>query len=395
MNPKVLWPVGVLAVAAGLATIIFVTTSPLEARPPERIVPPVRVAVVEERDVPLVVRSQGSVEPRTESQLIPEVSGPVVWTSPGLVSGGMFAAGDVLLRVDDRDYETAVARAESARMRAEGERDHAASVLARQRGLADRGIVSSAVLEDAERAAHVTEASLREATVALEQARRDLARTEIRAPYPGRVRESHVGVGQFVTRGQAVATLYATDFLEVRLPIPDRELAYIGDGLWTHDIAAGDRPVVRLRAVFAGAERTWIGSLVRTEGEIDPKTRMVRVVARIDSAELGAQPPPPVGLFVQAEIVGRTATSVAVVPRAAVRDGGDSVLVVDDEDRLRVRPIEVLRTQGDTVLVTSGVRAGERICLSALDAPVDGMPVAPVPLPDVSAKPERGVGAPS
>jgi RND family efflux transporter MFP subunit len=396
MSPKVLWPIGVLAIASVLAVVIFVTTSPLEARPPEQVIPPVRIARVEMRDVEMLVRSQGSVAPRTESQLIPEVSGPVVWTSPRLVSGGVFAADEILLRVDDRDYKAAVARAESARMRTEGERDHAASVLARQRGLAERGIVSPAALEDAERGARVTEATLREATVTLEQARRDLARTEIRAPYSGRVRDAQLGVGQFVTRGQAIATLYATDFLEVRLPIPDRELAFLGGALWTHggdalDGAPTDRPAVRLRAQFAGAERTWLGELVRTEGEIDPKTRMVRVVARLDSARLGAEPPPPVGLFVQAEIVGTTAKSVAVVPRAALRDGGTAVLIVDDEDRLRTRPIEILRAQGDAVLVRSGLRAGDRLCLSSLDAPVDGMAVAPVPSSPVPAV----IGAPS
>ncbi len=94
------------------------------------------------------------------------------------------------------------------------------------------------------------------------------------------------------------------------------------------------------------------------------------------------------GLFVQASIGGRTAERVAVVPRQALQDGG-RVLVVDDENRLRFRDVELLRVEGDEALISAGLRDGERVCISMIQAPIDGMSVRPVsPQPELPSAPE-------
>ncbi|MCP4007351.1 MAG: efflux RND transporter periplasmic adaptor subunit [bacterium] len=378
MNSRVILPVAVFGAFCVLAAIVVATSSPVEGRPTERQLRSVRVALVENRTVQLEVRSQGTVAPRTESELIPEVSGRVVWTSPKLVSGGYFEKGEALLRIDRTDYEANVTRSRAALARTRGELKHARQTLARQRNLKERNVVSRAALDDAERTSQVAEAGASEARVALEQAQRDLDRTEVPAPFDGRVREEHVDVGQFANRGQSYATLYATDFVEVRLPIADSQLAYLELPLWSRVPPAEDLlPEVTLSASFAGQLRTWVGRIVRTEGEIDSKSRLVNIVARVPNTQTQVQSPLPVGLFVQARITGRVATDVAAVPRQALLND-ERVLVLDDENRLRFRAVEVLRIDGEQVLLRSGLKDGERVCISSIPAPVDGMSVLPV-----------------
>ena len=332
----------------------------------------------------LAVETHGTVRPRTESELVPEVSGPVVRVAPSFVSGGFFEEGDLLLEIDPRDYEAALERARAALVRAESEFARAEKERGRQQKLARRGAASDAQLDDAVNAERVARAVLREARAGLEKAERDLERTRIRAPYRGRVREESVGVGQFVDRGRPIATLYAIDYVEVRLPIPDRQLAYLDLPL-AHE-SGGDAPagpVVRLHAEFAGAEHTWTGRIERTEGEIDPDSRMVHAVARVENpyaADESGRPPLAVGLFVRAEIEGREFGEVFVLPRGALH-GGDRVWLADPEDRLRERRVEVLRRDRRRVVVSSGLHGGERVVVSPLEAPVDGSRVDPTRAP--------------
>ncbi len=387
MNPKVVLPLAVLALASLVAGIMIATSSPVAGRPSERTLRAVRVVAVETRTVELSVHSQGTVAPRTESELIPEVSGRVVWTAPSLVSGGYFDQGEPLLRIAPEDYAAAVERANASLRRAQGENRYARQNLKRRKGLASRDMVSEAALDEAERAARVADANLREARVSLEQAERDLGRTEIAAPFSGRVRDEQVDVGQFLNRGQAFATLYATDFVEVRLPIADAQLAFLEIPIWQRRSLPDEvLPEVVLTARFAGSAYEWYGRVVRTEGEIDPKSRLVHVVARVANDTSGGTPPLPVGLFVQARISGRSAQDVFIVPRQAIQRDG-RVFVLDSEDRLQFRDVEVLRIVGDEALIRDGLAEGERVCISPIQAPVEGMQVQPV-LPEPSEEPQ-------
>ena len=377
MNKKVVLPLAVLGAAAVVAGILLTTSSPIASRPVEPLVRAVRTVPAEMRSVHLDVRSQGTVSPHAESDLIPRVSGPVVWTSPALVSGGYFTQGEPLLRIDRTDYEAAVERAQAILARAEGEDEHARRTLERQQNLKKRSVASDAQLNDAERVARVAAAGLAEARIQLEQAKRDLERTEIRAPYTGRIRSEKVDVGQFLSRGQPFAMAYATDFVEVRLPMVDSQLAFLDIPKWGQESSPEDFPEVTLKARFAGQDLEWRGRIVRTEGEIDAKSRLVHVVARVENDPDGDQSPLPVGLFVRAEVRGRRADGIAVVPRQALR-GSEQVLVVDEENRLRFRDVEVLRIDGENVLIASGLAPGEKVCTSLIQAPVDGMRVRAV-----------------
>jgi multidrug efflux pump subunit AcrA (membrane-fusion protein) len=194
-----------------------------------------------------------------------------------------------------------------------------------------------------------------------------------------------------VARGRSVGKIYSTDYAEIRLPIPDHQLAFFDfPDLRRSDAEdAGDGPVVLLTATFAGRRHEWTGHIVRSEGEIDAKSRMVNVVARVKdpylSNESNNRPPLAVGLFVEAEIVGPEVSDVIVVPRYAMR-GDSQILIVNAKNELHSKRVEVLRIDRDDVLVQGPLSEGERICVSPIQVVVEGMIVNAIedPLPVVS-----------
>jgi len=368
-----------------LATAGAVTSTLIRNRPvPETRIPEVRPRFVETItaryvEVTLSVRAEGTVVPRTEMQLVPEVSGRVIEVSPAMVAGGFFGEGEVLFRLDPREYELAVTRARAtiaqANLRLETERQEAALALGEWELLGTGRPTALAVREPQIAEA---EASLAAAEAALAQAEYDVERTVVRGPYAGRVRQENLDLGQFVSRGSAVLTLYSVDAAEVVLPVSDRELAFVDLPLGYRqegDVAIDEGPTVVLYADFAGREHRWEGRIVRTEGEIDPETRMVRAVARVQDpygrSANSDRPPLAIGMFVRAEIFGRRSGPVVALPRSVMR-GADRVLVVDTHDRLRFRQVEVFRTEGDRVLVRSGLTENDRIVISPLESAIDG-----------------------
>lgn len=368
-----------VAAGGGFAAMVLSREQP-ETRIPDAPLPLVRSHVVRLQDLTLTVASQGTVVPRTQSSLVPEVAGRVIEVSPSFNAGGFFEAGDLLLRIESNDYEQSLIQARAAVRQAELrlELQRAEAEVARQEwndlGSGDGSPLTLRVPQLAE-----AEAALQAAIAARARAERDLERTEVRAPYSGRLLDKQVDVGQFVNRGTPVARIYAVDFAEVRLPLPDDQLAFVDLPLaYRGSDQETTGPTVTLRADFAGRSYDWVGRIVRTEGEIDPKTRMVHAVARIrDPYGHGSdpnRPPLAVGLFVEAEIEGRLVHDVVQIPRAALREGG-RVLVIDAEDRLRFREIEILRSTGGRLIVSAGLSDGERVNLSPLAAVTDGMQV--------------------
>jgi len=358
------------------AVALWATAPKLQPTDVERIVSAVEVMTVTPRPVRLHVHSQGTVSPRTESALIPEVSGRIEWVSPSLVNGGAFDAGEALVRLESADYESTLARAGAALVRAEAELEHARFEFERLSSLAERQLVSRSQLENQQRALRVAEAAQLEARAARDQARRDLDRTTLTAPFAGLVRDESVDIGQFVSRGTTIATLYASQALEVRLPIADRQLAFLnlGDDQFG-ELPRSQQPAVTLSSRYAGRDLHWSGRIVRTEAQIDVASRMVHVVARVDNAEQSS--PLRVGLFVEADIEGLQVDDVVVLPRSALREG-DRVLIVDDEDRLRLRAVDLLRLYQDEAYIRAGLAAGERVCISPLQTAIEGVKVKPL-----------------
>lgn len=405
-KPKVVLPLVALLLGV-VVTAALVSGRKAPQRQSRPTLPPVvRVQVVELRDTRLDVQSQGNVAPRSQTALVAQVAGLVLEVSPSFVAGGFFAKGDVLLRIDPADYRLGLANAEAEVARAEtrlAREEREAEIATRDWAELGRGEPDSLVLRVPQLAE--ARASLAAARAAREKARVDLERTRVRAPYAGRVREKLADVGRYVTPGTPLGQVYATDAVEIRLALPTDQVAFLDLPLASASVEDGPRVVLRSR--FGGVWSEWIGRIVRSEGEIDPSTRMLNVVARVEdpygltkagrtpagqapgsprtgSAPEGGLPgdapvvreavPLTVGLFTEASIEGRVVHDVVVLPRSALR-GGSTVLVVDPDDRLRRREVDLLRVDREIAVIRGGLREGERVCLSPLDVAVDGMPV--------------------
>ena len=385
---KWILPVLILALAALVVVVLVVSRPEIETAPRQIPPPPVRVLTVSPTEVALSVRSQGSVIPVTEADLVSEVAGNIVWVEESFEVGGFFDAGDVLLRLDRRDYELAVAsaRAAVAQARVALAREEAEAEVAREEweDLGVAGEPGPLVLREPQ--LDEARAGVEAALANQARAKLDLDRTSIRAPFAGRLRAKRVDRGEFVNRGGPLATIYSMAAAEVTLPVPDSELAFLDLPLGTE--LGGSGPRVLLRAQFAGARHEWEGRIVRVGGEIDPATRMVNLIARVEDPyrAFAERPPLSVGLFVDAEVIGRSVDSVFEVPRGALV-GADRVWLVDG-DRLALRQVEILRSDPDVAIVSDGLADGDRISLTILETAVEGMMVTPEPEPVPAPAPE-------
>ncbi|MCP5519610.1 MAG: efflux RND transporter periplasmic adaptor subunit [Verrucomicrobiales bacterium] len=377
-----LLPVAIIGVGA-VALVAMIKLKPeVKPAPREIVLPLVRALEITPTNHQFRVRTQGTVSPRTEINLIAEVPGRIVTIAPAFTQGGFFAAGEVLLAIDARDYELAVTRARAALAEAQTrlQREQAEADIARDEWKRlGQGEPSPLLLREPQLAEAA--AIVESARASRQIAERDLERCQVKAPFAGCIRRKQADIGQYVNRGELLARIYAVDYAEVRLPLALDEVGYLDlpvryDGLPAND--AGPGAAVRLSASIGQQVHEWPGRIVRTEGEIDTRTRMITAVARVDDPYARSvdwkQPPLAVGLFVDAEIQGVRAENVYVAPRAAFRMP-DTLLVVDAETRMRFRHIEVLRLEPDYVVFRGGMQTGDRVCGSPLEVITQGMQV--------------------
>ena len=310
------------------------------------------------------LHSQGTVRPRTQTVLSAEISGSVVSISPKFVAGGVFARDEVLMRIDPTNYTVAVDKAEALVKQRQIEYDGAAKL--RSQGYrAESEYASSA-------------AALAAAQAELVSARRNLERTYIRLPYEGIVLSKDADMGQFVNPGTRLGVTFATDVAEVRLALADQDLAFLelpdaSDIAKTGSVLG---PAVTLRAEQKGRPAEWQAVIVRTEGVVDERSRVTYAVAQVrDPYRLHSDGfALPVGTFVSATIEGTTVENVIKIPRIALR-GADQVLVVDDENRIQIRTVNIVHADAEYAYIDGGVLPGERITTTAIEAPVNGMTV--------------------
>lgn len=355
---------GILAVAVVAAALM----AQMRPEPPKKedvdLDPLVEVLVLETMTANFEVSSQGTVLPRTETVLSAEVQGTITSLSPKFIAGGVFDANEVLMRIDPTNYTVAVKQAEAVVKQREIEHDGASKL--RSQGYRAEAEYASAV------------AALATAEADLVRARRNFERTYIRLPYEGIVRAKETDLGQFVNPGTRLGVVFATDYAEVRLPLTDSDLAFVDLPNATEISASGgtDGPMVSLKAIQKGKSVEWPAQIVRTEGVVDEKSRVTYAVARIvdpyQRHDKGVSLP--IGTFVSATIGGSTAENVIRVPRAVLR-GSNELIFVDDENKLRIREVNIVRSDSRYIYVGSGAQAGERVVATALETPVNGMSV--------------------
>jgi len=323
-------------------------------------------------DVQLTVSAQGEARPRTEIDLVPEVGGKIVYVSPNFIQGGIIRKGETLIRIEDADYQVAVVQAQANVAQAEQVliREVAEGEIA-QRDLADLGITdrpSALALRQPQK--QQAEASLQAAKAQLDSMKLQLTRTEVKAPFAGRVRSKSSDLGQYVTPGSRLGRIFSTDIVEVNLALTDNDLskvdlplAYVADSRET-------APVVKLSNIIAGKRREWTGYLMRTDSTYDTQSRALFAIVEVfdpygKGASEGGYPLAP-GMYVEAEIEGKTFDDVIVIPRDGLRPE-DKVFVVDDKGKADIRNVTVLDTNPDRAVILSGIDVGELVVLSPME----------------------------
>jgi RND family efflux transporter MFP subunit len=369
-----------LSGAAAIATVMFLNRPPANISEPEYTPVTVDVARVVMETVQVEVQAQGTVSPLRETAIMAEVSGRIVEVADNYLVGGFVTEGDVLLRIDPRDYQTNLLRAQAAVEQAE-------SNLAQEKGRAEvalrewkrlpKGTQRSEEARDLylrKPQLEQAEAQLLAATADLNTARDNLERSIIKAPYNAVIRAKRSELGQYVGKGTALADLFAVDYAEVRLPIPQSKLDYLElPGVEGY----GEGAAIDLYTDVAGEVKHWPATLHRTEGVFDERSRVLYTVARIEdpyALQDPARQPLRLGTFVNANIAGRAIDNIVTLPRHLLR-AGNNVWVVDQNDILRSRQVTVLRTGGDRALVSAGLTEGERVSLTSLDSSLNGASV--------------------
>jgi len=356
--------VGILVAAIGVFMLLTSIRQEPPKKPVENLAMLVEVALLERVDARFPVRSQGTVRPRTETVLSAEVSGAIVDISPKFIPGGIFRADEVLMRIDPTNYRVAVTQAEALLRQRQIEYEGAKKL--RSQGYRAESEYASAA------------AALATAEAELVRAKRNLERTSIRLPYAGMVRSKDADIGQFVNPGTRLGVTFATDYAEVRLPLTDRDLAFVDLPYAAEITASGESegPDVVLSAEQRGQLVEWHAKIVRSEGVVDESSRVTYAVAKVeDPYALDSEHEPlPMGTFVTASIEGVAMQGLLRVPRHALH-GSDQLLFVDSENRLRIRSVNIVRADAEYAFISGGAEAGERVILTAMESPINGMPV--------------------
>ena len=372
-------PVGIIIGFIALFAILG-ATAPQPERADNSVRPTaVFIAEAEPEAVQLTVNTQGEVTPLTEIDLTAQVSGVITYVNPSFVQGGYFEAGEVLIQLEDADHRLAVTRAQAlvSQRRQQMIREQAESELAREEWESlGEGEASALTLREPQLAD--ARAQLAAAEASLAESRLNLQRTRISAPFDGRVRAKNADQGQFIAPGSRLGRVFATETVEVNLPLSDGELTLLNMPLAFQASEANPGPAVRLSAVIGGRERVWNGQIVRTDSVMNTQTRTLTAIVQINdpygAAAEAAGAPLAVGLFVSAQITGRSIDRAYVLPRSALR-GADQIYVAEPDGTLSVRQVTVIDSTPQRVVIASGVSQGERVITSPVRGAIEGMAV--------------------
>jgi len=337
--------------------------------------PIVAVETVTLSPMTLNVSSYGIVKPKYETELVAQVTGQVVELAEAFVRGGFVKKGQLLARIDPSDYQAALmdAQANLASARAAFKTELAQGKVAETEW---QRITNVAPTELSLRKPQLAQelARVKAAQASVLRAKRNLERTEIKAPYDAMLDSRKIGLGSFVSMGSPIGKLLGTAVAEVRLPVADNQLQFLTN--------QGNNAQVTLVGNFAGEKVQWQANIARGEGVIDSTSRMSYLVAQIDDPYLlkasakNNQTIKPLrfGSYVNAQIDGKSLTSATLIPRYLVVEG--KVPTLDHDSKLHYVAVNIVRQEGANVVVSKGLLEGDRLIVSALDYPVDGMKLA-------------------
>ncbi len=373
LKKQIIIPIAILAV--GIVTFIGFSSM---KKPPEKKdevdnTPIVAIKNITVAPMTLEVSSYGVVKPKYETILVAQVNGEIVELKDTFVRGGLVKKGQLLARIDPNDYQAALidAQANMASARAALEKEVAQGKVAEREW---KLITDTSPTELSLRKPQLAQelARVKSAQAAVLRAKRNLQRTQIRAPYDAMINSRAIGLGSFVGTGSEIGKLLGTAIAEVRLPIADNQLQFLVD--------QGKQAKVSLLGTYAGKAIQWQANIIRNEGVIDDKSRMSYLVAEIkdpyhlQKGTIENVMPLRFGSYVQAKILGVEIASASLIPRHLVTN--NRLAILDNESKLHYADIVIVRQQGGDVIVSNGLLDGDKLIVSALDYPIDGMKLA-------------------
>lgn len=317
---------------------------------PKKVLLRSRVEDIDVVDYPVVVKTHAVVQPHNLVTLTSQVSGTVAEISPAFEVGAYFNKGDVLVEIDPSDYETALAIAESELDAAKSELKLAKLVEERKLRLVESNAVSQGEVETASASREQAEANVSLAETKVQQAKLNLKRTKILAPFSGRVMTKLIGIGQLAGTNSPLGDVFAIDYVEVRLPISGEQREFLD----LPEFADDPELAVQFRdGILSSTKFSWSGKIARTEGVLDENSRDLFAIARIDDpfGRKSEKPPLRIGQPVVASIEGRVLHNVIALPRAAVRQLDQIVLVHQEEQTLLPMKVNAIWADAEHVIV--------------------------------------------
>ena len=382
-GPKQVILVTAVSVLAILAVFILIKFK----KSPERVVkekptPLVRTELIQRKDIQMIVSGYGTVRPRLQVEIVPQVSGKIVHVNLRFKAGGFIEAGETLLQIDPRDYELALQQAEAlvaeAQVRLDMEKAEA-QVARNEWEQINPGTEPSSPLVLREPQIRQARAQLESAKAQMATAKLNLERTNVSLPVDVRIIDEKADLGQYVMTGQSLGSAYGIEIVEIEVPIEDWELAWFNipdDSVsFNGQGPTGKETLASVEADFAGKRHSWTGRVIRTTGQVDKTSRLVSVVVEVSKPfeNTDSRPPLMPGTFVEVFIKGNFLKNAAAIPRYAVHNGNE-VWVVNN-DRIHIQTLQIVRRDANFVYVVADIEDNTVIVVSSLDAVTNGMEI--------------------
>ena len=376
---KKLKPLFILLGAMLLSYILWflgqVQPDPVEESP----APDVIVEILTPKDFQVKIISSGTTTPLTQTILNAEVGGEVIYRSKKFSEGSSVIEGEILAKIDDTDlqlqYKNALLQLANAEVQYSLQLAEAEVAKEAWEKMGD-GIASDLMLKKPQ--LKQAEALLEVAKAQVSSAEKKLNKTEIVAPYAGRIQNVNIDLGTTIIPGQPVGAMYTSSEIEITLAIKDNDLQFLSIPMDGRKLDSSEQALVQIESFYKGKIQSWQGKLERLDGVIDPITRMINLIAVFENDFIETnQSNLPIGLFVEAKIDGIKLNDVFQIPVTAISEN-NVVYIVDSNNELELRELSILKKYSDFVIVKEGIRAGERIVTSKLSTASNGIKVNPV-----------------
>jgi len=376
---KKLKPLFILLAAFAISYLLWllgqVQPDPVEEAP----APDVIVEILTPKNFQVQINSNGTTTPLTQTVLTAEVGGEVTYRSKKFSEGSSVIEGEILAKIDDTDlqlqYKNALLQLANAEVQYSLQLAEAEVARQAWEKIGD-GVASDLTLKKPQ--IKQAEALLEVAKAQVSSAKKKLNKTEIVAPYAGRIQNVNIDLGTTIIPGQPVGAIYTSSEIEVTLAVKDNDLQFLSIPMDGRKLDPSEQALVKIKSFYKGQNQTWVGRLERVDGVIDPITRMINLIAVFKNDFIETDKPNlPIGLFVEAQIDGIILNDVFSIPVNSISENNE-VYILNKDNELVSRQLSILKKYSDFVIIKNGLKAGERIVTSKLSTASDGMKVNPV-----------------